>query len=70
MEQKNLLDALLEEMDRVQNKIMPVYESIGLSGSFALTMMRGSINLAKKAIAENDVVAMARVYESLKDYSL
>jgi hypothetical protein len=67
-EQRTLGDALPAEMARVRDKVMPVYLEIGQSGAFALTMMRRDLDEAARAMAEGDVVAMIRVYESLKEY--
>jgi hypothetical protein len=47
---------------------MPVYQSIGSVGVFALTMMRADLDEAARAMVEGDVVAMLRAYESLKGY--
>lgn len=59
-------DALPREMARVRDKVMPAYQSIGPAGAFALTMMRAHLDDAAKALADGDVVAMIRCYESLK----
>ena len=61
-------DALLREMARVRDVVMPAYQAIGPSGAFALAFMRRDLDLAAKALAEGDVIAMLRVYESLKGY--
>lgn len=65
----SLGEALPAEMARVRDKIMPAYIEIGPAGIFALTMMRADLDAAAKALAEGDVVAMLRVYESLKGYT-
>ncbi len=62
-------EALPREMTRVRDEVMPAYLSIGASGGFALHNMRTDLDAATKALAEGDVVAMIRVYESLKGYS-
>jgi hypothetical protein len=69
-ETRTLGDALPAEMTRVRDKVMPAYQTIGPSGAFALAMMRRDLDAAQKAMAEGDVVAMMRVYESLKGYTL
>ena len=56
-------------MARVRDEVMPAYIEIGAPGLFALTMMRADLDAAAKAMIEGDVVAMLRVYESLKGYS-
>ena len=62
-------DALPREMARVRDKVMPAYVEIGEAGQFALAFMRADLDAAAKALAEGDVVAMMRVYESLKGYT-
>ena len=68
-EHATLGEALPAEMARVRDKVMPAYIEIGAPGIFALTMMRRDLDLAAKALAEGDVAAMIRVYESLKGYT-
>ncbi len=65
----SLGEALPAEMARVRDKVMPAYVEIGAAGSFALAFMRRDLDAAAKALAEQDVVAMLRVYESLKGYT-
>lgn len=67
---KTLGEALPEEMARVRDEILPVYESLGISGLPALVVMRHYLNAAAKAIAENDVETMMVAYEALKGYEL
>jgi hypothetical protein len=68
METKTLGEELPREMARVRDRVMPVYQSIGSVGVFALTMMRADLDEAARAMVEGDVVAMLRAYESLKGY--
>ena len=51
-------DALPREMARVRDKVMPAYHDVGPAGGFALAFMRRDLDLAAKALAEGDVVAM------------
>lgn len=60
-------DALPREMTRVRN-LLPHYDAVPM-GFIAAAMMRRSLDLAQKALAEGDVVAMISCYEDLKDYS-
>ena len=60
-------DALPREMARIRDVVMPAYQSIGPAGDFALAMMRANLDEAARALAEGDVVAMIRVYQSLKE---
>lgn len=61
----NLIEGLLEEIER-NIGLVEVYESIGQAGVFAKTMIQADINEAKKAIAENDVIAMISAVSKLK----
>ncbi len=60
-------DALPREMARV-TKLIELYASIGPAGGFAIALMRRDLAAAATALAEGDLVAMIRVYQSLKDY--
>ena len=60
-------EALPREMARVRDEVMPAYVEIGPAGAFALAMMRQNLDEAARALAEGDVVAMVRVYQSLKE---
>lgn len=62
-------EALPAEMTRVRDWVIPAYLEIGPAGVFALTMMRADLDAAAKALADGDVVAMLRVYQSLKGYT-
>lgn len=66
----SLGEALPAEMARVRDEVMPAYVEIGASGVPTLTMMRADLDAAARAMAEGDVAAMMRAYESLKGYSL
>lgn len=63
-------DALPREMARVRDDLIPAYLEIGPSGLFALTMMRTTLDRAARAMAEQDIVAMARCYQELKEFQL
>ncbi len=65
----SLGEALPKEMARVRDEVLPLYLQIP-TGIFAATMMRADLDAAAKAMAEGDVVAMLRTYESLKGYSV
>ena len=60
--------ALPAEMKRVRDELMPMYQSIGPSGQFALVLMRRELDVATKALAEGDVIQMLRSYEGLKAF--
>ena len=59
--------ALPREMSRVR-ELIPMYESIGPAGGFAVLMMKRALDVAQKALAEGDVVAMIRAHEDLKGF--
>lgn len=63
----SLGEALPREMTRVRG-LIPIYQSIGPAGGFAIAMMNRSLDDAQRALAEGDVVAMIRVYEDLKGF--
>jgi hypothetical protein len=60
-------EALPREMARVRDHVIPAYIEIGQSGAFAVAMMRCDLDEAARALAEGDVAAMIRVYQSLKE---
>ena len=62
--------ALPAEMTRVRDEVLPAYLEIGPAGAFAATLIRADLDAAAKAMAEGDVVAMLRAYESLKGTNL
>ena len=67
---KNLIEGLQDEMNRVRD-IIKVYEEVsGGAGIFAITMMKASIKEAEKSMAEGDVIEEMKCYESLKTYEL
>lgn len=61
-------DDLPREMARVRDELIPIYQSIGPAGAFAIALMRIDLDRAAKAMAENDVVGMIQAYQRLKDY--
>lgn len=63
-------DALPREMARVRDVVMPAYAEIGPSGAMALAFMRRDLDLAAKAMAEGDVVAMIAALRELQGWKL
>lgn len=63
-------DALPREMARVRDIVMPVYQDIGPAGAYALAFMRRDLDLAAKALAEDDLIAMLYALQSLREYKL
>ena len=64
----SLADALLAEMTRVRDEVMPAYVEIGPAGGFALTLMRRDLDEAARALAEGDAIACLRLHQSLKGF--
>jgi hypothetical protein len=62
-------DALPREMSRVRDHVLPAYVDIGEAGRFAATMIRNTLDVATKALAEGDVVMMLRAYQELKGFA-
>lgn len=67
-EPQSIGEALPAEMARVRDKVMPAYVEIGPSGAFALRLMRYDLDVAAKAMAEGDVIAMLSSYRVLKGH--
>jgi hypothetical protein len=67
-EPKTLGDALPKEVARVRD-LIPMYESIGPAGFFAISMMKADLDRASRAMVSGDLVEMIAVYQSLKGYS-
>lgn len=63
---KSLGTALPAEMARVRDEVIPLYQEIGPAGALGLSLIRKSLDEAARALAEGDVVAMIRAYETLK----
>ena len=65
-------DALPREMARVRDEVLPQF--LGLRGmpnvvvEPQIAMIRAELDSAARALAEGDVIAMLRCYESLKGY--
>ena len=62
-----LADALPREQERVR-ELIPMYESIGPAGAFAVAMIKASLRAADQAVMSGDVVQMIRAYNDLKEY--
>ena len=65
---ETLGEALPKEMARVRDELMPMYQSIGPAGGFALALMRNSLDKAAQAMAAGDLPMMIRAYEELKSF--
>ncbi len=72
-EVRTLGDALPAEMRRVRDEVLPHYLALRgmprVNPEFAIRGMQADLDAAAKALAEGDVVAMLRAYESLKGWS-
>ncbi len=62
-------DALLREMSRVRDEIMPRYIEIGSAGAIALAMMRRDLDLAARALAEGEAIDCLQALQSLQGYT-
>lgn len=69
-EPRSLGEELRAEMARVRDVVIPPYIEIGPAGAIALAMMRNSLAIATKALAEGDVIQMRRSYRALKGYTV
>lgn len=69
-EKTTLGEDLPRVMAYVRDEVMPAYLEIGPAGNLALACMRHDLDIAAKAMAEQDVARMMAAYKSLKDYSL
>jgi len=65
--EKNLMDGLLSEIERVQQLLKQYEELPNGSGVFGSLIMRQKIKMAKDSISSSDVVNMLVQYQSLKD---
>lgn len=61
-------DDLPRVMAHVRDDLIPMYQSIGPAGGFAIMCMRKDLDDAAKAMISGDVIEMLRVYQSLKGY--
>lgn len=66
---KTLFEDLQEQIDRVRNEILPIYDQHP-SGAPAAMMMRASLYNALMAISDRDISAMSLACDDLKGYSL
>jgi hypothetical protein len=70
---ETLGEGLPREMARVRDEILPQFLALrGLPNVIVepqIAIMRAELDAAAKAMAEGDVIAMLRAYESLKGYS-
>ena len=58
-------DALPREITRCK-ELLTIYEEMGPAGTFGVAFLKRDIEDAEKAIADNDLVAMVRIYPKLK----
>lgn len=66
-EPKTVGEALPWQMARIRDEVMPAYAELGAAGELALMLMKEDLDEAARAMAEGDVVAMIRIYQSLKE---
>ena len=61
-------EALPNEVARVRDEILPLYEGLGRAGAIAAAMMREDLDLASKVMIEGDVAGMICVLAKLKEW--
>ncbi len=61
-------DALPKQMAYIRDELIPQYQSIGPTGSFAIMCMRGALDRATKAMVEGDLPAMIAAYKELCEF--
>lgn len=61
----SLMEGLLQELNRNRD-LLKQYKDIGPPGMIGATMISMDIQDGEKAIADNDVVDIVRVYQRLK----
>jgi len=64
----NVADALVGEMARVRDEVLPAYLEIGPPGVFAASMMRAVLSEAAQALAEGSAVRCIRALRELQGY--
>lgn len=69
MEHENLMNGLLNEMNRVR-ELITQYEALPNGvGMFGVTTMKSSIKMAEKSISNGDIIEMLKQYENLKSHN-
>lgn len=67
-----LADALPREMQRVREKVLPIYIAMrgepGIMVEPAIMMMNAALTEAEQALGQGDVVRMLRAYENLRGF--
>lgn len=67
-EPRNLAEALMAEIRRVRDEVLPAYLEIGPAGAFAVAGMRGDLDAATRALAEQDAVSCLRLLGELQGW--
>ena len=63
---ENLMDGLMDELNR-NRELLKIYQEIGPAGRLGAMLIDRDIKAGEQAIRDNDVVAMLRAYNALKD---
>lgn len=61
-------DALLAQITRVRDQVLPTYLECGRGGTYAVAMMRRDLDQATRALAEQDAIECLRLFEELKGW--
>lgn len=65
-----LAEALPHQMARVRDHILPAYVALGQEGEPYAGLMSMDLEAASQALASGDLIGMARVFDSLRDWQL
>lgn len=69
----NLADALVAEIKRMNEVVIPAYQDIVAVApmtNITVAIMRAEVDAAVRALAEGDVLAMMQLYASMKEADL
>ena len=67
-ETKNLIEGLLDEMNRAREMITEYQSLPKNAGAFTCMMIQKDISRAEKAIVSGDTIQMIACYKVLKEY--
>lgn len=65
---ETLADAVMAEITRVRDRVMPAYLEIGREGLPALAMMRATMDAAIRALAEGNASALLALHLDLRGF--
>jgi UDP-N-acetylenolpyruvoylglucosamine reductase len=62
----NMMEALLTELNR-NRELLTQYKAIGVPGMIGAALIQNDITTGERAIANDDVVEIIRIYDKLKN---